>query len=110
MADNAPGKHYRKRIGIMDIVRMFNTEQKACDWLACYVWSNMSILRVVQRTVWNQASTDDTPLPGLPKEENVYAQNRYDHVALKAGLSDLGDCRVPDCYQSERHIQYEAPP
>ena len=53
---------------------------------------------------------NDTPLPGLPKEENVYAQNRYDHVALKAGLSDLGDCRVPDCYQSERHIQYEAPP
>ena len=38
MANNAPGKHYRKGIGIMDIVRMFDTEQKAYDWLASYVW------------------------------------------------------------------------
>ncbi len=40
MANNAPGKHYRKGIGIMDIIRMFDTEQKAYDWLARYVWPN----------------------------------------------------------------------
>ncbi len=40
MANNAPGKHYRKGSGIMDIVRMFDTEQKAYDWLARYVWPN----------------------------------------------------------------------
>ena len=34
MAKNALGKHYRKGIGIMDIVRMFDTEQKAYEWLA----------------------------------------------------------------------------
>ena len=38
MAKNAPGKHYRKGIGIMDIVRMFVTEQKAYEWLAGYIW------------------------------------------------------------------------
>ena len=29
----------------------------------------MSILRVMQCTVGNQAPTDDAPLPGLPKEK-----------------------------------------
>ncbi len=38
MANSAPGKHYRKGIGIMDVVRMFDTEQKAYDWLSQYVW------------------------------------------------------------------------
>ena len=68
----------------------------------------MSILWIMQCTVWNQAYIDDTPLPGLPKEENVDAQNRYGHVTLKAGLSVLGDCSIPDRYKLERYIQYEA--
>ena len=59
----------------------------------------MSILRFLQRTAWHQASTDDASLPGLPKEENVYAQNRYYHVTFKVGLSDMGDCSIPDRYK-----------
>ncbi len=38
MANNTPGKHYRKGIGIADVIRMLSTEQKAYDWLASYIW------------------------------------------------------------------------
>ena len=40
MANNAPGKHYRKGIGIANVIRMFSTEKKAYDWLASYIWPN----------------------------------------------------------------------
>ncbi len=40
MANNAPGKHHRKGIGIMEMGRMFRTEKMAYDWLARYVWPN----------------------------------------------------------------------
>ena len=38
MAHNAPGKHYREGIGIVEIVRTFSTEKKAYDWLADPLW------------------------------------------------------------------------
>ena len=38
MALNAPGKHYREGIGIVEIVRTFSTEKKAYDWLASHRW------------------------------------------------------------------------
>ena len=40
MAINAPGKHYRKGIGIVEIISMFSTEKKAYDWLAGHIWPN----------------------------------------------------------------------
>ena len=40
MANNAPGKHYRKGITLIDAVKKFDTEEKAEAWFIAQRWPN----------------------------------------------------------------------
>ena len=40
MAKNAPGKHYRKGITLMDAVKRFDTEEKAEEWFVAQRWQD----------------------------------------------------------------------
>lgn len=57
MANNAPGKHYRKGIGIMNIIKMLDTEQKAYDWLAHYVWPGEQYVHFAGHAMYSRESS-----------------------------------------------------
>ena len=43
MSNNAPGKQFRKGVGIADVIRMFSTANKAYDWLASYILAERTL-------------------------------------------------------------------
>ena len=64
-AKNAPGKHFRKGISLLDAMREFGDDEKANAWFVSQRWPNG--IECVQcgslKVVTAQQRTQDAPVP-----------------------------------------------
>ncbi len=104
MALNALGKHYREGIGIVEIVRMFSTGKKACDWLAGPLWPEGPVCPSCgSHNV--QSNIRHPQAPHVSEAENAHARDGHDHSPL-----DYRNCGLPDDNQHQGYQQHEAAP
>ena len=62
-AKNAPGKHYRTGISLMDALKQFGDDEKANDWFIAQRWPNgIECLRCASPKVTRRNSKRKTPL------------------------------------------------
>ena len=111
MANEAPGKHFRKGISLIEIMRMFPDDATAEAWFvkvrcprpACpYCGFN-------QRPERREAQDDALPLPREGMSQAVQRPRRNGHAGVESRLPDLGDGDLPLPDEPERRVEHEAP-